>query len=346
MNLLKRQENSRWIQYEEFYLIIMSDFKEDNSFATVSTESKDSIQNGRWNTFISSFKRAEEIDDELALEKTNLSKGLKKRQLQMIALGGCVGSGLLVASGMALKNGPASLLVAWAVVSSFLYCTMQSLAELSAAFPVSGSFATHSSRFIDRSWGFAMGWNYAMFWIIVLPLELVASSITIKFWQSDINSVVWVAVFYVLIIVLNLCGNKGFGETEFIASIIKLLGIVGFNILAVILICGGGDEGIRQVLAQSWSLHYRLQGCRRCLAYCHLFSCRYRISWIDRIRISRKSKKSFANGHQTSVLENHDFLHVDFNLNWIFGSSKLSRAYRWKWRKCFSIRHCYQSRWN
>lgn len=243
MNLLKRQENSRWIQYEEFYLIIMSDFKEDNSFATASTESKDSIQNGRWNTFISSFKRADEIDDELALEKTNLSKGLKKRQLQMIALGGCVGSGLLVASGMALKNGPASLLVAWAVVSSFLYCTMQSLAELSAAFPVSGSFATHSSRFIDRSWGFAMGWNYAMFWIIVLPLELVASSITIKFWQSDINSVVWVAVFYVLIIVLNLCGNKGFGETEFIASIIKLLGIVGFNILAVILICGGGDEG-------------------------------------------------------------------------------------------------------
>ncbi|KAK6457957.1 general amino acid permease [Scheffersomyces xylosifermentans] len=175
--------------------------------------------------------------------KTDLKKGLKKRQLQMIALGGCVGSGLLVASGLALRNGPGSLLVAWTIVSSFLYCTMQSLAELAAVFPVSGSFATYATRFIDPSWGFAMGWNYAIFWVIVLPLELVASSMTINFWNSPINSVVWVAIFYVLIIVLNLCGNKGFGETEFVAAIIKLLGIVGFNILAVILICGGGDQG-------------------------------------------------------------------------------------------------------
>lgn len=223
----------------------MSDFKEENnSFSTSSTGTHSSVQEGRWSTFVSSFKRADEItSEEEALEKTNLSKGLKKRQLQMIALGGCVGSGLLVASGLALRNGPGSLLVAWALVSSFLYCTMQSLAELAAAFPVSGSFATYASRFIDRSWGFAMGWNYALFWIIVLPLELVASSMTINFWHSNINSVVWVAIFYVLIILLNLCGNKGFGETEFVASVIKLLGIVGFNILAIVLICGGGDQG-------------------------------------------------------------------------------------------------------
>ncbi|KAK6460383.1 general amino acid permease [Scheffersomyces coipomensis] len=176
-------------------------------------------------------------------QNNDLKNGLKKRQLQMIALGGCVGSGLLVASGMALRNGPGSLLVAWAIVSSFLYCTMQSLAELSAAFPVSGSFATYATRFIDPSWGFAMGWNYAIFWVVVLPLELVAASMTINFWESKINSVVWIALFYVLIFVLNLCGNRGFGETEFVASIIKLLGIVGFNILAIILICGGGDQG-------------------------------------------------------------------------------------------------------
>ncbi|EDK45753.1 conserved hypothetical protein [Lodderomyces elongisporus NRRL YB-4239] len=177
-------------------------------------------------------------------EGAPLKQTLKKRQLQMIALGGCVGSGLLVASGLALgTGGPASLLIAWAIVSSFLYCTMQSLAELSSCFPVSGSFATYSIKFIDPSWGFAMGWNYALFWVVVLPLELVASSMTIKFWNSDINSVAWVAIFYVLIIFLNLCGNKGFGETEFVASVIKLLGIVGFDILAIVLICGGGDQG-------------------------------------------------------------------------------------------------------
>ncbi|KAI5963356.1 hypothetical protein KGF57_001301 [Candida theae] len=237
--------------------------------STNSNEPKSSM----WTNFKDSFKPPESApanrlrekvptssnsQDDNSLSKTNngnnddieqgsihapLKQTLKKRQLQMIALGGCVGSGLLVATGLAIQNGPASLIVAWTIVSTFLYCTMQSLAELSSSYPVSGSFATYSVKFVDPSWGFAMGWNYAMFWVIVLPLELVASALTINFWNSDINSDAWVAIFYVVIFFVNLCGNKGFGETEFIASIIKLLGVVGFNILAIVLICGGGDQG-------------------------------------------------------------------------------------------------------
>ncbi|EER31061.1 hypothetical protein CTRG_05513 [Candida tropicalis MYA-3404] len=207
---------------------------------------------GVWNNFIDSFKppvhKTHDLESSSKLEgeeeNGHLQQTLSKRQLQMIALGGCVGSGLLVASGLALQNGPASVLVAWFVVSTFLYCTMQCLAEMSSVYPVSGSFAVYSIQFIDRSWGVAMGYNYAMFWVIVMPLELVASSMTIKFWPSDINTAVWVAVFYVLIIGSNLFGGtRAFGETEFVASIIKLLGIVGFNILAIVLICGGGDQG-------------------------------------------------------------------------------------------------------
>lgn len=163
----------------------------------------------------------------------------------LIALGGCVGSGLLVVSGKALANGGAAgILIAWAIVLSFLYCVMQALAELSATFPVSGAFAVYSTRFIDPSFGFAQGWNYALFWVVVLPLELVAASLTIQFWNSSINSVVWVAVFYVFIVALNLVlGTAGFQGFEAISSVIKLLGVVGFNILAIVLIAGGGDEG-------------------------------------------------------------------------------------------------------
>lgn len=158
---------------------------------------------GVWNNFIDSFKppvhKTHDLESSSKLEgeeeNGHLQQTLSKRQLQMIALGGCVGSGLLVASGLALQNGPASVLVAWFVVSTFLYCTMQCLAEMSSVYPVSGSFAVYSIQFIDRSWGVAMGYNYAMFWVIVMPLELVASSMTIKFWPSDINTAVWVAVF-------------------------------------------------------------------------------------------------------------------------------------------------------
>lgn len=222
---------------------------------TTSTSSNEiSEKPGMWRNFKDSFKPPVPIDDieNGSISSTQLKSGqnvplqqsLKKRQLQMIALGGCVGSGLLVASGAALRNGPESLLIAWFIVSTFLYCTMQCLAELSSTFPVSGSFAVYSIKFIDPSWGTAMGYNYALFWVVVMPLELVASSMTIKFWPSNINTSVWVAVFYVLIIGTNLFGGtRAFGETEFVASVIKLLGIVGFNILAIVLICGGGDQG-------------------------------------------------------------------------------------------------------
>ncbi|PYD07231.1 gamma-aminobutyrate permease, partial [Pseudomonas savastanoi pv. glycinea] len=137
--------------------------------------------------------------------------------------------------------GPAGILIGWAIVSSFLYCVMQALAELSSTFPVSGAFAVYATRFVDPSFGFAAGWNYAMFWVVVLPLELVAASLAIEFWNSSINTVVWVAIFYVLILGLNLFGTAGFAMTELVASILKLIGVVGFDILAIVLICGGGD---------------------------------------------------------------------------------------------------------
>lgn len=197
--------------------------------------------NSHWQNFKDSFKRPEQ---DLELNTVpQLKQGLKKRQLQMIALSGCVGSGLLVTSGMALSHGPATVLVAWGIVATFLFATMQSLAELAAVYPVSGSFATYATRFLDPSIGFAMGWNYAMFWVVVLPLELVGLSLTINFWPLDINPAAWVSIFYVLIIVLNLCGTAGFGEAEFVAAIVKLLGIVGFDILAIVLIAGGGKQG-------------------------------------------------------------------------------------------------------
>lgn len=203
----------------------------DNEF-TIDTSNPPT----RWSRVKDSFKRKE---DNTVIEQT-----LRPSQLKMISLASCIGSGLFIGVGSALStSGAGGLLIGFAIVSTYLYCVMQSLAELVAVLPIQGSFAAYSKRFVDPSWGFAVGWNYALFWVAVLPLELVASAMTIKFWPSDINPVAWVAVFYVLIIGLNLCGNRGFGEAEFVSAIIKLIAIVGFNILAVIIICGGTDAG-------------------------------------------------------------------------------------------------------
>ena len=86
--------------------------------------------------------------------------------------------------------------------------------------------------------------SYAMQWLVVLPLEIVAATITIEFWSDgSINNDAWVAIFLVLIVVINLFGVKGYGEAEFVFAIIKVVAIIGYIILGIILNCGGGPNG-------------------------------------------------------------------------------------------------------
>jgi len=89
-----------------------------------------------------------------------LTRELKGRHLQMIAIGGSIGTGLFVASGRTLsQGGPASVLLAYLFIGIMLYCTVQALGEMAVVFPVAGSFSAFSTRFLDPSWGFAMGWK-------------------------------------------------------------------------------------------------------------------------------------------------------------------------------------------
>ena len=116
------------------------------------------------------------------------------------------------------------------------------LGELAIMYPVSGGFYTYSTRFIDPSWGFAMGWNYVFQWAIVLPLEITVASFTINFWTTDVNVAVWITMFLVALILINVFGVLGYGEEEFWASALKLAAIVIFMIVALVLVLGGGPE--------------------------------------------------------------------------------------------------------
>lgn len=176
-----------------------------------------------------------------------LAMKLKPRHLQMIAIGGSIGTGLFVGSGSALANGgPASLIIAYGLIGVMLFCTVHALGELAVAFPVAGSFSAYSSRFLDPAWGFAMGWNYALQWMITLPLEIVAASITLEFWPGSrsTNGAAWVTIFLFVIIAINFFGVRGYGEAEFVFSVIKVLAVIGFVLLGIIINTGGvpGDD--------------------------------------------------------------------------------------------------------
>ncbi len=131
---------------------------------------------------------------------------------------------------------------------------MHALGEMAVLFPVAGSFSAYSTRFLDPAWGFAMGWNYAMQWLCVLPLEIIAASITINYWDEEqkYKHSIFVAVFLVLIITINMCGVKGYGEAEFMFAIVKVIAVIGYILLGIILNCGGGpDSGY--IGGQYWS---------------------------------------------------------------------------------------------
>ncbi|MCJ1444788.1 MAG: hypothetical protein MMC23_005290 [Stictis urceolatum] len=211
--------------------------------------------------------------------KNQLHKSLKSRHMQMIAIGkpessvlrtaqrakwndtllrfqmknvvgkrfakyhrlrGSIGAGLFVGSGAALSNGgPAPLVICFMVIGIMLLCTVNALGELAVLYPVNGAFYNYAVRFLDPAWGFAMGWDYAMSWLVTLPYELVAASVTISFWRDDINPGVWIAVFLVALVGIQFFGVRGYGEVEFFLSIIKIVACIGFIILGIIIDCGG-----------------------------------------------------------------------------------------------------------
>ncbi|KKA31032.1 hypothetical protein TD95_004950 [Thielaviopsis punctulata] len=190
-------------------------------------------------------------------ETPQLDRSMKKRHLHMIAIGGSIGAGFFVGSGAALaEGGPASLVIDFGIIGIMMFNVVFALGELAVMYPVSGGFYTYSTRFIDPSWGFAMGWNYVLQWAVVLPFELVTASITIGYWDVDqkISHGVWITVFMVVIIAINVFGTLGYAEEEFISSFLKLTATVIFMIMALIFVCGGGPSDGRY--NEYWGARY------------------------------------------------------------------------------------------
>lgn len=168
-----------------------------------------------------------------------LHRSLKARHLNMIAIGGAIGTGLFVASGKSISSaGPGGALLAYAVIGMMVFFIMQGLGEMATYLPVSGSFQTYSSRFISPSFGFAMGWNYWFNWAITVAAELAAAALVMKYWLPDTPSFLWSALFLALLFGLNFMSARAFGEGEFWFASIKVLAILVFLAVGIAMILG------------------------------------------------------------------------------------------------------------
>lgn len=168
-----------------------------------------------------------------------LQRKLRSRQLSMIAIGGCIGTGLFLASGLSISQaGPGGALVAYGIVGLMVFFLMTSLGEMAAFMPTSGSFYTYGTRFVDPAFGFAQGINYWFNWAITIAAELSAAALIMQFWFPHTPAVLWSGIFLLLLFFLNVISVKGFGEAEFIMSLIKVVVVILFIILGVFIALG------------------------------------------------------------------------------------------------------------
>ncbi len=167
-------------------------------------------------------------------QPAQLQRKLGARHLNMIAIGGSIGTGLFLASGATIANaGPGGALLAYVLIGIMIYFLMTSLGELATHNPTSGAFFTYGTKYVERGFGFALGWNYWYNWAITVAFELVAVQFIMKFWFPDVPGFYWSAIFLAVIFGINALTVKGFGESEFFFSLVKVIAIIAFIIIGI-----------------------------------------------------------------------------------------------------------------
>ncbi|ETI24324.1 hypothetical protein G647_03693 [Cladophialophora carrionii CBS 160.54] len=182
-------------------------------------------------------------------EGSRLHRGLKARHITMIAIGGAIGTGLIIGTGKALAQaGPGAIFISYTVVGFLVYLVMCALGEMAAWLPLSSGFTGYAVRFCDPALGFSLGYTYWFKYIIVTPNQLTAGALIIQYWvdRDRVNPGVFIAVFWVAIVCINYFGIRFFGEFEFWLSTIKVIVIIGVIILSLVLALGGGPDHDRK----------------------------------------------------------------------------------------------------
>ncbi len=169
---------------------------------------------------------------------TGLRRTLKMRHMQMIALGGVIGAGLFVGSGVVIQaTGPAAVL-SFALTGTLVVLVMRMLGEMAAAYPAVGGFYEYNRLALGELAGFMTGWMYWYFWIIVVALEAVAGAKILGEWMPGVPLWCFTLALMTLFTLLNLLSVRSWGEAEYWFASVKVLAITLFLVLGVVAIAG------------------------------------------------------------------------------------------------------------
>jgi L-asparagine permease len=174
--------------------------------------------------------------DLVAVEDEGYHKGLRNRQIQMIAMGGAIGTGLFLGAGTRLHSAGPALAIVYAVSGLFAFLVVRAMGELVMHRPTTGSFVSYSREFMGEKAAFFAGWMYFLDWATAGVGDVTAAAIYVKFFWPTVPQ--WIPAVAALVVVLsiNLVSVKLFGEMEFWFAAIKIAALVIFMVVAIVVL--------------------------------------------------------------------------------------------------------------
>src|SRR5580693_3155541 len=166
----------------------------------------------------------------------HLRRGLANRHIQLIAIGGAIGTGLFMGSGRTISLAGPAVLAVYGIIGFFVFFVLRAMGELLLSNLNYKSFVDFASDLLGPAAGFFMGWSYWFAWVVTGIAEIVAITGYSKFWWPGLPAWLPVLVTVGLVLMLNLSRVRNFGETEFWFALIKLAAIVGFIVAGAVLL--------------------------------------------------------------------------------------------------------------
>ncbi|SEQ01312.1 amino acid permease [Microlunatus flavus] len=179
----------------------------------------------------------------LDAEQAGYQQTLGSRHVQMIAIGGAIGTGLFLGSASRLHSTGPALIISYAVVGVIAYFLMRALGELVLHRATSGAFVSYMREFFGEKWAFVTGWVYWLNWALTGIAELSAVGLYMQYWFPTLPTWITVLVSLVVVLSVNLLSARAFGEFEFWAAILKVGAIVIFLVVGLVVVIGGLSIG-------------------------------------------------------------------------------------------------------
>jgi aromatic amino acid transport protein AroP len=182
----------------------------------------------------------------------NLHRGLKERHIQLIALGGAIGTGLFLGIAETIKSAGPSVLLGYAIAGLFAFFIMRQLGEMVVDEPVAGTFSHFADKYCGHFWGYFSGWNYWVLYVLVGMAELSAVGVYIQYWFPHVPT--WVSALgcFVLVNLVNVSSVKSYGEAEFWFAIVKVVAVVAMILFGGYLLVSD-HAGPQASLSNLWS---------------------------------------------------------------------------------------------